>query len=507
MLTVRQVMERPAFRTARVLAGAAGLDRVVRWVHVGEIPNLAEFLQGGELVLTTGVGLREPAARRQFVDGLVAAQAAGLVLELGSYFPAAPDDLVEAAEAACLPLIVFPQAVRFLTLTQDVNTHILNAHYRFLQDLEELSQELRRALLETEGVGALLAILARTVDAPVLYLPRDPEERPLAAGPWPDVVVGPFQDIVWSPDGRADPLPHVRQTVMVFGQPMGDLLVAPPATALVDERLYLATDRTATALAQEFIRQYALDRRQRDYDAQRLEPLLGDSAGALDAAHKLVTLYRIGERARSLMWVMVDATELTAADQLRRKLLGQGAVACLVLHQASVATLAVVGTSSWLADMPPRLDAWARSAGVRLGLSTVVHTAQRVVEAVQEAEDALNFRQHLATAGASTYGELGLYRWILATPPPVLKRTLLPELEPVLAHDRTGHPTLLETLVALLEHPDDKSKAAEELGIHRQTLYNRMKALEQLLGPTYMLPERRTTLYAAWLALKLYPDL
>src|SRR4051812_42524640 len=39
----------------RVVAGAAGLDRVVRWVHVTELVDVATILRGGELVLSTGI--------------------------------------------------------------------------------------------------------------------------------------------------------------------------------------------------------------------------------------------------------------------------------------------------------------------------------------------------------------------------------------------------------------------------------------------------------------------
>ena len=41
----------------RVVAGSGGLDARVRWVHVLELADVAHLLQGGELVLTTGVAL------------------------------------------------------------------------------------------------------------------------------------------------------------------------------------------------------------------------------------------------------------------------------------------------------------------------------------------------------------------------------------------------------------------------------------------------------------------
>src|SRR3954453_14614980 len=38
-------------------AGEAGLDRPVRWVHISELVDPTPWLSGGELLLTTGMGI------------------------------------------------------------------------------------------------------------------------------------------------------------------------------------------------------------------------------------------------------------------------------------------------------------------------------------------------------------------------------------------------------------------------------------------------------------------
>ena len=40
-----------------VYAGADNLDRAIRWVHPTEIPDIAKFLRGGEMLLTAGLGI------------------------------------------------------------------------------------------------------------------------------------------------------------------------------------------------------------------------------------------------------------------------------------------------------------------------------------------------------------------------------------------------------------------------------------------------------------------
>ncbi|GAB3251990.1 PucR family transcriptional regulator [Alteromonas gracilis] len=123
--TVRSVLDSPGVRRGRprVLAGEAALDRTVRWVHVSEVADPTGLLAGDELILTTGLPLREaPAA---FVDALAAAGAAGLIVELGPVLPRVPDEAVACAEAHGLPLIALDETVRFVEITEEVHRGIV----------------------------------------------------------------------------------------------------------------------------------------------------------------------------------------------------------------------------------------------------------------------------------------------------------------------------------------------------------------------------------------------
>ena len=51
----------------RLVAGEAGLENAVRWVHISELEDPTPWLSGGELLLTTGMGLLDPDRQREFV--------------------------------------------------------------------------------------------------------------------------------------------------------------------------------------------------------------------------------------------------------------------------------------------------------------------------------------------------------------------------------------------------------------------------------------------------------
>src|SRR4051794_41982239 len=100
MLPLRELLRE---LEVRVVAGEAGLDRAVRWVHISELEDPTPWLSGGELLLTTGMALEDPERQRAYVRRLAGHGLAGLGLGTGFAPQGVPDPLGEAAPGPGLP--------------------------------------------------------------------------------------------------------------------------------------------------------------------------------------------------------------------------------------------------------------------------------------------------------------------------------------------------------------------------------------------------------------------
>lgn len=198
-VTVREALALPALAAGDpvVLGGEAGLDTVLRWVHVSELRDVGAMLSGDELVLTTGLGMAaSPEAADDFVRQLVEVGAAGLVIELGSAYPSVPEPALRRARAAGLPLVALNRPVRFVDVTEAVHWAIVAEQFeqvRFAGDVHEtftglgLSRapmaRLVEAAADLAGSSVVLEDLARRVlvpaarDEPVDRLLTDWERR------------------------------------------------------------------------------------------------------------------------------------------------------------------------------------------------------------------------------------------------------------------------------------------------------------------------------------------
>src|SRR6478672_7055687 len=100
---------------AEAPTGPVPQSRQVRWVHSTEVYEVAPLLRGGELLLTTGLGLAGSGEldRRAYVRSVADAGLTALAIELGWTFDTVPPDMLAEALDAGLPLVALHSQVPF----------------------------------------------------------------------------------------------------------------------------------------------------------------------------------------------------------------------------------------------------------------------------------------------------------------------------------------------------------------------------------------------------------
>ncbi|MFG3704557.1 PucR family transcriptional regulator [Micromonospora sp. NPDC047670] len=170
--TVREVLALDPVRhgAPRLVAGDVGLDRPVRWVHVAEVPDIATLLGGGELVLTTGIGLpADDDGLRAFIGDLADVGVSGLVVELGRrYVSGVPRVMAAVAERRGLPLVELRRATPFVRITEAVHALIVDAQLTELRATEEIHQRFTELSVEGAGPGEVVRQAAELSGCPVV---------------------------------------------------------------------------------------------------------------------------------------------------------------------------------------------------------------------------------------------------------------------------------------------------------------------------------------------------
>ncbi|MFJ8308344.1 MULTISPECIES: PucR family transcriptional regulator ligand-binding domain-containing protein [unclassified Streptomyces] len=139
----------------RQIAGPPDAD--IHWVHTSEMADPYPYLLGGELLMTAGVQLADP---DRYVSRVVAAGAAALGFGVAPVYEAVPPALVEACERHGLPLIEVPPRTTFSGVARAVWLLMARARHDELRRVGEAQRALAAAAGRPDPVPAVLRQLA-----------------------------------------------------------------------------------------------------------------------------------------------------------------------------------------------------------------------------------------------------------------------------------------------------------------------------------------------------------
>ena len=516
-VTIRDLVEIKDLRLT-VVGGAAGLDRPIRWVHTSELSDPTPWLSGGEMLLTTGMGLAgPPAQQRSFIRRLVKAELAGLGFGLGFGFDAVPEALVRAADREGFPVVAVPFPVPFIAIAEAVSSHLSEERIREAQ----LSVEIHEALasLVSEGAGpadvldevtglaggwALLfdlrgrvvaASATGTVDPPSPArvwgsLPRGLVER---HGPLTSSEVGPHETMV----GLAVTAGKRHEGVVVFGK-----------KRRLDTRDRIIVRHAVTVLGLLLASRRAVLEAERRVAGDILsEAFAGRLAGpALRRRLELVG-FEPGAQLTALVLEAPEDTDPTTLDELSWALDGAlgsrtgavrtvssgGRVGALISHPDPETVAEAV--LSEMADAAPDIGLDGRQLRIGVGESAAPDAIRHsYLSAVMALRAAGPGRRVASPRDLGSYGLL-----LGGQPRPVLEGFVRSVLGPLVDRDNQKSSELVASVRAFIEAGGRWEPGAEVLGVHRHTLRYRVRQAEELLGRDLASAEDRLEV---WLALK-----
>lgn len=520
-VTIADALALPVMRQGlpEVVVGRGQLDRPIRWAHVGEAPNIASVLTGGELLLTTGMGIGARAAeQRAFVAALADRRVAAVVIELGHVFTELPEPLVNAALERGMPLIALRREVPFVAVTEAIHTELVAAQYTLQRRGDALYRKLVRLLLDGGGIPDVLNALSDLLGNPV-YL-EDAHGRLLqhagsgpggsgdavcaweaaragsrSRGPWRAAIVEPVPMHAGTADGR---------------------LVALPLTRPFDDTGRLALARAADIVALALLRARQEEELLAGARGNLLAELAAGNVRSGDAAHQAATMGFNADCGAGTC-LLPFAAEVTAAAT-------EPAAWGLLVHDVQArlerrgrATLVGTGHVGSLLGLVRLRAAEDRAAEAelvaavtrevvdrRLGNATTVVVVADA-SSWEQAGDALASCSGGAASGAALPAahwhdarSVGLHQlvWHWRDDPELsafVRRTLGPLVE---REDGRLDP-LICTLEALCENGGCKARAARALHLNRQALYHRLARIERLLAVDLADPGQLLTLHLA----------
>ena len=453
-----------------VVVGADLLDRPVRWVHTSELAEAPYLLKGGELLLTTGLGIsgRGPLGEAAYVAALAGRGVAALALELGWTYLEPSQALVAACREHGLPLLVLNEVAPFVEVTEAVQSAILERAASSTRSARNVRQVLTDALLDGAGPQELTAVLADLVSAPVVVTTA---EGALVASAGVDAG---------SSARRRRPL--ARQDILLLERHWGQIVVLPPCST-DGPTVVAACAYGAVALGLALLRSTSagdLDDRRRRLVDDLTERRWRAPAELVARARVLGLPFPAEGRYAALIVTDVGGVR---PDSVVRAVMAALPPGTALVADVDEHVVAVVRTSSVLADARAVLSA-VDVLGIsrpRVVVGTVVGRLEDVDRSLVRARTALA----LTAGGDRVVSAADMTAPLLLAglrDEPLAAQLVREEIGGLADHDAAHGTDLVRTLRVYLAHSSSKVRTADALHLRRQTLYGRLQRIEELIG-------------------------
>lgn len=493
-----------------VVAGAAGLTRPVRWVHVSELVDIAGHLRGQEMILTTGIALPEhDEGLRAYIAALAEVDVAAVIVGLGPHFDRTlPVAMMEAADEHAIPLVVLRRHTAFVVITEDVHARLVDDQIDQLQQSVQIHETMRTLAIHGSSAKEILDEAARLSGRPVVLEDLRHELLEVAEGPRSrnDVTTE------WSEHTkrhratrRTDYDPRtgwLTTTVGLKGDDWARLIIMSAADAslprgleqdplsLVQPTLTMLIERVASTIA--LGRLVARDRgtlgRQTHLDI--LSGLMSGGRAAEEAAElaRAMGFPMSADRLGAVCATIAQPTLLTARERedlahsaaaaIRTRCV-RNAIPFLLAEVRPGCVLALIsgvdGMGGHLLDGMPEASRNRFATGLANRIDGSTSAGDVLTEACQTAEIA---RILDVTGRAVTRSELGLEGLLLSLRHDSrVERFAADSLEKLRAQD----PQLIDALRVFLFSGRNKSLAAKRAFVSRQWLYEQLDRVERLL--------------------------
>lgn len=506
-LKISELLQFAPFKQARLICGEEGLSNPVRGVNVIEAPDVTDWVQPGDVLLTNFYSLDRLRPLDAFIEKVAARKLSALIVKTGLFVQEVPEEIVEAARKHRLPVIEIPRSVLYRTIVLCISEHLLSERLGVLERFKEISDHFLSASLANQGAFRILKSLETFIGNPVgLY---DEQLQCLAGTIGSSVSLAP-------PEGHQEGAPYYVETIAapeaddricnryVFSVRVGDAvrlyLTVLELNGELEDVQSIAIESAINALALDFLRQQAVIEVEKQFRFDLIGDLLGGSALPSGELHRRAGLIQWDLRRKHAVVVLglkaqqkspgsSDSKSLQRLSQLLADMFDN---AHAQIRGDHVVLFWPTGEGrEWRTQLERRFaelnGLWARSeerATLRAGVGEVAADVEGLPRSYRQALDALNIGIRARFEKSLVFfHELGIYRMLCRLAPQHELRDMVPPSLQKLVSVRTRARTdLVETLEAYIACSGNALETSRRLDVHPKTVLYRLDKIRSEAG-------------------------
>ncbi|PLS08513.1 PucR family transcriptional regulator [Neobacillus cucumis] len=516
-MKIFELLTIPQLAGMRIIAGKAGKDREVESVNMMDAPDIIQFLNKNEFLVTTAYHLKDhPHMLSELVTAMAEQGCAGLGIKTKRFLNEVPAEVISLADQLTLPIIELPLE---LSLGQIVNftfQTILDKRAAELKLVLETHKQFTNIIMQGKGIQLLLQDLSKMINRPVQLI--DQHMKPISQ-PITELDFHSLLDGISIPPTKISPISLTtiasKQDFTLFPVHISEkkygFLIIIGEIKKTDQFTLLTIEQAANVISFSLIKENALRQHDRsirnDFFLHFLDGTLSSqdeitgraaefslqnnqmyicAVGKIDGELHHPTYTQQHEKADDL-YDFIEGELSTKKHGIHFFKKGESCILLFEVHEDRMNPGTYVESN--LIELQNRVSSYFGNT-ISFGVSTLCQNFLQTKSAYKEAVDALSQgKLSKKKEYIQTYHTKDIMELMRQIPQEDLRNFYAFALEGFKETKIEEEQSLLETLLVYLETHCQISETAKRLFVHRNTVVYRIEKCEEILGKSLKDPE------------------
>lgn len=169
-ISVEDMLDLEIMDGCNIVAGFKGIKNTVSRVNVVADPDILDWVQEGEFLLTTAYFFEKDnmEVQKELIKDAYENNLAGIGIKVSPYLDALPDEVLSLAEEMNFPLIDIHHSIPLSDIMLSLIKEIFNKQASLLERIERIHERLMEAMLDGKGIGEIIQVIHENIKNPVL---------------------------------------------------------------------------------------------------------------------------------------------------------------------------------------------------------------------------------------------------------------------------------------------------------------------------------------------------
>ena len=503
-ITVKEAISLEGLNKCRLIAGSKGLNHPIIHIDAMEVPNYSLWVRRGILVITTGYAMKNQQALQELIRSMHDADAAGLAIKTKFLGPIT-DEVIRLADELAMPLLEIPSDMPFVELTTPLMKTMVNHQSLLLEYSLKIHDQFSDLELQGGNIQDLTKMVSDLLNMPVFVIDQTGNSIAQTAmnmtGAQETALLSmnpPVGGGILELDESDTETKYAHYRAVRLKGKICAYIITIHSSSVLNEMQMILIDHAATSVALEYSKREMLEEHIQQISRNLFLDLILKNVKTEEEAKGRASL--LGWLAPPFTLAVLDIRDFENFSSSKEEieiLQIKKDIEFMIMIELSSKCISTSDTFSCL--IPSRIkrehlstslaelqDRIYKKYGITLtaGVVSTVNSYLALGDAYNDAQDTIQIERIDPQERSIIFLEdVKLEQALLHSQNnPYLIQFCDAALTSLEQYDKRNNTDLLHTLEVLIDNMGVRTKAADALYLHRNTLLHRIQKIEQLTG-------------------------